>query len=94
MQRQGFSTDVKLYNSIIDACRIAGRWRRAVTVFSNMHSCGLQPNTATYTVIVDACCTAPVEDAPEVYEAMNCAGVPEQVAFSTAQYIVTPRRRK
>jgi pentatricopeptide repeat protein len=85
MQRQGFITDVKVYNSIIDACRQACQWRRALSVFHHMTQQDIKPNTATYSVITDACARARIDDAPLVYESMKYCGVPEYLAYSTAQ---------
>ena len=89
MQRQGFDIDVKMFNTVMDTCRRAGHWRRALTVFQSMKEFGVSPNTATYSVISDACAAAKLEDAPTVYEAMKYAGVPEYLAYTAAQNIVS-----
>jgi pentatricopeptide repeat protein len=87
MQRQGFSTDVKTYNTVIDACRVACQWRRALTVFKSMNSNDIKPNTATYSVLTEACTCARLDEAPAVYETMKFCGCPESLAYSTAQKI-------
>jgi hypothetical protein len=45
----------------------------------------LTPNTATYSVLMECCAKADLEDVPEVYDAMKFVGVPEYLAYAAGR---------
>jgi len=48
MRKQSIKPDVKIYNSIIDTCRIGGAWRRAAHLFQSMYkNDNVDPNAQT-----------------------------------------------
>lgn len=74
MRRRGQPIPASLFNRVIDACRLTGSWRRALTVFQAMVEAGCTPTTATYDTLGQACAKARIEDAPDVYVSCWIAG--------------------
>ena len=76
------------FNTAVGVCWKAREWRRALQIFKRMNACGVEANTAMYEILSSACATAPIEDAPAVYEAMKFTGVPEYFCYATSQKII------
>ena len=75
--------DVAVYNAVVDVCRAAGHWRRALMVLNRMSHRGVAPNTHTYALLVRAGAGARGGAEPaEVYSAMALVGVPEFLAYT------------
>lgn len=97
MRRQRLDITTTMFNRVIDACRLEGAWRRALTVFQALREAGCTPTTATYQVLGEACAQAARDDVPDVYTAMKYSGVPEFLAYSVSMKAVeglTPKRGK
>ena len=50
----GLPIDTPEDNNLLDCCRKAGHWRRALLVFKRMLDDGVSPNTVTYDVLASA----------------------------------------
>ena len=83
MNRFGIPDDVRVYNNVMDCCRIGGHWRRMLAVFKSMNSKGIMANTCTYENIFQACSKAK-EHPSVVYDAMKFASIPAYLCYSTA----------
>lgn len=49
---------LQTYNSVIDACRAAYAWRRALLVFSELVDARVEPTTMTYELVHDVSASA------------------------------------
>mmetsp|Transcript_15823 Transcript_15823/g.20664 ORF Transcript_15823/g.20664 Transcript_15823/m.20664 type:complete len:490 (+) Transcript_15823:141-1610(+) len=80
MPAYGFIPTVEIYNIVLDVCRKASNWRRALRIFSRMKEAGVEPNTHTFIIISKA--TAHSKDPPsEIYTALHLAGFPADVCY-------------
>ena len=90
MDRQGVPVGVEHYNAVIDTCRAGGSLRRGLQVFEKMTGRGggnkslCVPNTTTYALLAKLGNEAKADEAPEIYEALKFAGVPEYIAYTAA----------
>jgi hypothetical protein len=75
-----------LLSAVLGVCSTAGEWRRALALFKCMGTVdNLKPNTATYSVLMECCAKAELDEVPDVYDAMKFAGVPEYLAYATGR---------
>ena len=89
MVRMGVEPTTTHFNAVVDICRLAKEWRRALYVFGKMKKdFDLTASNATLDTVCAACATAPLEDASAVYEAMKFAGIPEYISYLTVQKLV------
>ena len=73
--------------SVINTCKLAKTWRRALVVFKAMRELGFPANTASLDLLCDACATANADDAPDVYTALRAHDVPEFVAYTASMRV-------
>ena len=66
MVRMGVEPTTTHFNAVVDICRIAKEWRRALYVFGKMKDFALEASNATLDTVCAACATAPLEDASAV----------------------------
>ncbi len=85
MGERGGGVTTAAYNSVLDACRAGGSWRRGLQLFGRMQKEGIcKPNTNTYSVLAKMGFEARNDDPGDVYSAMKFAGVPEYIAYTSA----------
>jgi pentatricopeptide repeat protein len=101
MVAQGVPPSTQVYNVVIGACSVGGRWREALALFKRMQQPPpppppqqqqqqqqqqpCVPNTATYAGLVDVCRRCSLDEVPQLYDAMKFAGVPEYIAYSAGR---------
>ena len=100
MVAQGVPPSTQVYNVVIGACSVGGRWREALALFKRMQQPSpppqqqqqqqqqqqpCVPNTATYAGLVDVCRRCSLDEVPQLYDAMKFAGVPEYIAYSAGR---------
>jgi pentatricopeptide repeat protein len=84
MEACGIVATTATYNIVLDCCNEAGQWRRALLLLKEMRTRDppLRPNSASFKAVEAVCAKASVDEAPDVYRAMQFAGVPDANAYS------------
>jgi hypothetical protein len=85
MTARGFKPKLAIFNQIIDACVPMAEFRLAARVVRLMAQAGVGATANTYDTLDRVCRNANARHAPDVYDALKLAGVPEAIAFACAQ---------
>mmetsp|Transcript_5061 Transcript_5061/g.10262 ORF Transcript_5061/g.10262 Transcript_5061/m.10262 type:complete len:205 (+) Transcript_5061:1864-2478(+) len=85
MRSSGIEPDRVVYNTLIDACALAGDSDRAFQVFASMQVGQVRPDVVTYTSLMKACIAQRnMTRAMQVFDAMKIGGCsPSAITFCT-----------
>jgi hypothetical protein len=86
MHSMGIASTEKTYLLTMAACSAGGNHRMLAAAFRDLLASGHVPTTATYDNVLSLCGNGDVhaDEAPQLYESLRIAGVPEQIAFTGA----------
>ena len=86
MKRKAMQPNRSILHLLLSTCGQSGHWRRAVQVFRECTSAPISivPNTSLFEALAQACSRSSRDEAPQVYDALKFAGVPEVLAYATA----------
>jgi hypothetical protein len=85
MKRVNVKGDRRLYHIVFCSCSLGGDWRRAAIAFKAMLSDGVKPSAGTYDILIRTIgAHANPEDAPQIYDSLKLAGVPEKIAYTAS----------
>jgi hypothetical protein len=84
MRALGIASTAKTFHLVIKACAEGGNHRMLSAAFRDLIASGHTPTTGTYDNILGLCENGcfPADEAPQLYESLRIAGVPEKIAFT------------
>jgi hypothetical protein len=88
MRALGIASTAKTFHLVMKACADGGNHRMLSAAFRDLLASGHTPTTATYDNILGLCESGCIkaDDAPELYESLRIAGVPEKIAYAGSNF--------